>query len=423
MYVLIGETTYRRVKNISFSPEISVVGSELPINRFQVDIITDDPLSAGSDIQLFDDLDNLWASYWITFAEKVDKYTVRVVGESKLALLDRDTMEAKMYTNYPVPDIINDIFSGFDSSQYSLDLSFNNAVINGYLGHHSKRYRLQLVCFAIGAYVKTYFNDKIEILPLDESETLIPKNKTYWKPSITYKDYVTSIAVTRYAYTQGEPQRTDEYVEADGVTYIQTSQVVRLQNPDVPVTAPPNEITVDDVTIINENNVSDIISRLSVLYFKRTSVDADVINNAEYVAGEKVTVQIDEETMATGFIESEDFRFGLQAKSRIHLAPIDIRESAMLEIKYLWDDFTIGQSEYLLPVDYVYSIQNPYISMTFEKHRYVFRPENEYATGTMIVGGVTDEEECFVALDLYQKVLDVISVDEVVLENGVAEIA
>jgi hypothetical protein len=425
MYVIIGSTTYDKIKKLSFAPETSITSDTVPINQFEVDIITDDMnINAGKEISLYDDSDALWAKYWITFAERIDAYIVRVKAESKLAILERKTMEGKMYASYPVSDLIDDIFSDFASTEYYLDSSFANETITGYMGHHSKKYRLQLVCFVIGAYVKTYFNGRIEILPLDDStETLIPQNKTFWKPSISYKDWVTSIKVRSYSYVAGTPSTTDEWVEADGVTYVQTSQEVSLSNPDVPVTAPPNIISIDDVTIVNSSNVSAILSRLSTNYFNRMETDLSVINNGEYVPGDKVICYGSDDTLVAGYIASADFTFGLQAKSKIKLVPAEIKESANLEIRYMWDDFILRIAVFLLPVGYNYSVENPYIDLYLNNHRYIFRPLDEYATGTVVSGGVVDEEDCDVALDYYQGTVFVISVDEVTSSDNIVDIA
>jgi hypothetical protein len=221
----------------------------------------------------------------------------------------------------------------------------------------------------------------------------------------------------------GTPSTTDEWVEADGVTYVQTSQEVSLSNPDVPVTAPPNIISIDDVTIVNSSNVSAILSRLSTNYFNRMETDLSVINNGEYVPGDKVICYGSDDTLVAGYIASADFTFGLQAKSKIKLVPAEIKESANLEIRYMWDDFILRIAVFLLPVGYNYSVENPYIDLYLNNHRYIFRPLDEYATGTVVSGGVVDEEDCDVALDYYQGTVFVISVDEVTSSDNIVDIA
>ena len=72
MYVTIDLTDYSTIRNLSFSPQTDVTGNSLPINEFSVDIVTDDDISFGQYAELYDDLDNLWAKYWINYAERLD---------------------------------------------------------------------------------------------------------------------------------------------------------------------------------------------------------------------------------------------------------------------------------------------------------------------------------------------------------------
>lgn len=427
MYIKIDNTEYRSIRNLSFAPETSVLSDCVPINQFTLDVMTDDAISAGADIELYDDIDTLWATYWVTYAERLDDFTISLRAESKISILDRKTMPAVMYSNEPVSDILSDVFSDLGSSSYSLDSSFSGASISGFMPHHSKRYRLQLICFVIGAYVKTYFNDKIEILPLSANALLVPKKKTFWKPSVTYKDWVTGITIRSFSFQQGTPATGDDYVKDDqGVTYIQSSQEITVTNPDAPVTAPPNIIEVDDVQIINSGNVSAILARLASMYFGRAMADVDVINNAEYMPGQRVITYGVGQQLVMGYIESATFSFGVQARSKIHMTPIELREAVTLTIRYTWSELgtklRVLTEEYLLPKDYQYTIENPYIDLAWQNHRYVLRPRDEYTTVTLSADSVI-EMPCYAALDNYKNVLTVTSVDEVTVSSGEADIS
>lgn len=426
MYVKIGNTDYTEIKNPSFAPETSVVSDCVPVNQFSVDLMTDDVITAGEDAELYDDLNQLWAKYWVTFAERIDKFTVRVRAESKISILDRKTMPATMYSNEPVSNIMAGIFSDLGSSAYSLDASFSSATISGFMGHHSRRYRLQLICFTIGAYVKTFNTDKIEILPLDDTPTYVPKEKTFWKPSVTYKDWVTAISVKAFSYVQGTPERTDEYVTDDnGVTYIQTATEYTVTNTDAPVTAPPNIMEVADVQIINASNVSAILTRLAAMYFGRTVADVDVINNRDYEPGQRLYTYGVGKQLLLGYVESATFSFGLQARSRLHMTPIEVKEAVELKIQFTWNEtgpkLTVLTQTLLLPKSYQYTISNPYIDLPWQKHGYILRPRDETTTVTL-TADTTIEIPCYAALDEYQNVLTVISVDEVTVSSGEAEI-
>ena len=426
MKIKIGNTVYTEIKNLSYAPETSIDSDCVPVNQFSADLITDDDITAGSDIELRDDLDQLWAKYWVTFAEHVDQFTVRVRAESKISILDRKTMPATMYSNTPVSDILTGIFSDLGSSSYSLDSSFSGATISGFMPHHSRRYRLQLICFVIGAYVKTFNTDKIEILPLSNQATYVPKEKTFWKPAVTYKDWVTAITVKCFSYQQGTPATGDDYVKDDqGVTYIQTATEYTITNTDAPVTAPPNIVEIKDVQIINSSNVSAILTRLASTHFGRTVAEVDVINNREYEPGQRLYTYGIGKQLVLGYVESATFSFGVQARSKLHMTPIEVREAVELTLKYTWAEsgvkLTVLIEKHLLPKSYQYMIQNQYVELSWQKHRYVLRPQTETTTVTLTTDTVI-EIPCYVALDEYNGELSVISVDEVTVSEGEADI-
>lgn len=441
MKITIGNNTYTEIKNLDFSPETDITSAEARINGFSADIMTDDEIEVGVNAYLYDDLNHLWAKYWLIEAVRKDKYTLSIRAESILRILDRRTMEPVMYANTSVSSIISEIFTGI-SNEYTLDSSFSSKTISGYCPKQSARQRLQWICFCIGAYLKTFFADKILILPVDDSVSAVPMDKTFWKPSISFGDYVTAIKATVYTFTLGTPQNTDKWVQVGQDYYIQTSQDVVLSNPNVPVTANENIVSVSDVTIINSNNISEVLSLLSAYYFQRGEVEADIINNWDYAPGDKVSIPIDESNYILGYIKSADFTFGLQAKSKIKLIQTDKVIGGKLFLEYMFEDSLIGSSFYYFPIGYNYSIENPYLDVTesskghistgsisgggsisamsnvvypviYGTIRTIYRPLEPYATGTIDDEEVVDTEYYEKALISYGPIIEILSVDEV----------
>ena len=413
MKIIINGVTYTQIKNLSFAPETDITGNEAVINKFSADIMTASDIDVGANAYLYDDLDNLWAKYWLVESVRKEKNTLSIEAQSILRILDRKTMDAAIYNGMAVTTILSNIFSGL-TSEYTLDSSFSSKTISGYCPKQTARERLQWICFCIGAYLKTFFTDKILILPVDTSAVTVPMEKTFWKPSVTYGDYVTAVKATAYSYSAGLPQNTDKWVQVGNNYYIETSQEFTVSNPSAPVTANENVVSVSDVKIINTDNVSEILTLLSTYYFKRIEVDADIINNGEYAAGDKVIVPVDDSNFIAGFIKSESFTFGLQAKSKIKLMQTDMVSGTKLIILRRFDGVIKATSEYLLPRGYNYSIQNPYMdiievgmvvtgfSRIIEEQRMwrymqpfirvVYYPFNQYATGT-VTGEVTNDYE------------------------------
>lgn len=424
MYVTINQTDYTALRNLSFAPETDVTGNAVPINEFSVEIITDDNISYGQYAWLYDDRDNLWAKYWIIYAERISADAVAIRAQSDVALLEGVILPEVMYDGEPVSDVLDDTMvrnagSGLVATiDYTLDDSFNEATITGYCPEQSARERLQWVCFAIGAYVKTFFNEETEILPIDSTTTIVPPDKTYFKPTVNHSDYITAIKVTAYSFEQSASAASDDSSYIFPLPWVATEQVFTVSNSSVPSGTQDNEIVIDGLYLVNPDNVSAILTYLSGLYFKRTEVQLDVINNAEYEPGERLTVYADMGTMFSGYAKSCAFEFGKQAKARMVLTAAEAVTAAKLVLTYQCGDVNIGRAEYTLPVGYEYSITNPYIDMTIDEHRFIFRPTTATTTGTMASGGAEVTVAYAIALHEFGGELDVISVDEVTVNTS-----
>lgn len=417
MKITIDGTAYTRIKQLSFAPQTDIVGSQLPINQFSADIMTSNDISTGGLAYLYDDRDNLWAKYWLVTVERKDKQTLHVEAVSFIELLERTAMTAHYYSSELFSDIVASIFynitTRISGNNYYIDSSIASKRITGFAPNQTARELLLWICFVAGAYVKTAFTDKIEILPIPLVDQLIPMDKTFWKPTVAYSDYVTAVKAIAYSYTLGTPQTTDKWVQDGNDYYIQTEQEFTLSNPEAPATAQENVVEIKGLTLINTGNVSDILTRISTYYFKRMEVSADVINNADYEPGDKVILCTDDETLVSGYICEASFSFGLQARSKIKLAQTDSVDGSSLVIIALYNDQEIGRQSYNLPIGYAYDIQNPYIDLMRSNVRVIYRPLNTSASGTVVEGGTVDTEDYDMALRLESGHLFIYSVDEI----------
>lgn len=400
MYIKINNIEYTEINDLSFAPEADLLNDSLPINEFEAKVFTNNYIAFGQWADLYDDENHLYAHYWLRFAERIGRdddrqtYIVSIIGQSPLAFLERVTMPAEMVDDDAwvlIMDILDylgsmghdgDIISGND-----IDNEVGDVHITGFCPEQSARERLQWILTAAGGYALSAFNDVIAInkVPLgsNESATLIPAEKTFWKPTISYRDYVSSIKVTGYTFTEGTPSNVDEYV-TDGTTYwIQQKQVISVSNPSLPSGAPNNEIIIDGLTILTPSRASIVASILANYYFNRVEVEADVIDNCEYEPGMKVMVYTDIDTIYGGYIKSCNFSFGLQSKSTIHLIGTYNVDIATLTVEYRWDNKLVKSIIYYLPKDTTYSITTEYIDFIDGGYRYVFRPDIELITGTL----------------------------------------
>lgn len=427
MKLIVGDTTYSTLKATTFAPETALTCDSLPINEFTVDIVTADAVGLGRYAELRDDLNNLWARYWIVYAEHLDAQTLRIRAQSPLALLERDVLPATMYEGAAIEDVLEEIFAvtgaGVGQYIYTLDSAFDGETVTGFCPEQTARERLLWVCFALGAYVRTCFVDGVEIVPVDDEEVLIPLGDTYWKPSATFTDHVTAVQVTAYSFAEGTPATTDQWVQdAGGTTYVVSTQAMTLVNPEAPAGAPANVVSVEGVYLLNAGNASGALSRLAQRYFKRVQMDVSVIDNGAYQPGDRVIVYADDATLYTGYIEGCDFAFGVQARARMRLTAVEVTEAASLVVTYAWDGMNLGVDRYTLPVGYAYDLQTRYIDQALGPHRYIFRPTVARVTGTLTEDGAQIEVPCLPALDAFEGALEVISADELAEADGTVEI-
>lgn len=439
MYVKIGNTSYTEIRNISLDPQVDIIGDTLPVNQLTLEIKTLDEINVGGIIKFYDDMDRLWTKYWITYADRINSEFVQIKAESAITVLDRIILEPTYYDEmefkFAVYNIISPARTTFalvELFNYIIDDSLKDIEIKGYCPEQTARERLQWLCFVAGAYVSQAFNstsvitldgdeytmyNSLEFKELDtETVDQIPIKQTYWKPSIEYKDFVTKVSMTAYTFTAGTPAQGDDYVEVDGTKYIISETRVSLTNQNVPADAAPNEILLDGLYLVNTGNVDELLSRIALTYFARTEIKADIINNKEFHPPQKVSIMLDDEgSSAVGYIESADFRFGLQSMSSLNIVACELQSLTRLVIWYLYKNAVIRTKRYFFPVGYSYSIENEFINQSDEKHKYIYRPVNEYATGTIESGVNTNNQDVEIALHQYKedKLLYIISVSDI----------
>lgn len=423
MKLTIGETTYTALTNLKFDPAADVAGDEVPINEFSVDVKTEDDIDAMQYAWLRDDTNRLWAKYWIVYADRMDNKTVTVKAQSSLKLLERRMLDAAMLDEEPVENILEDIFDELGAASYILDESLEGATFTNYVPYQSAKTRLQWVCFVLGAYIKSFFSEMIEIRPIGTTPKLIPVWNLKWKPSLTYSEYRTRISVTAYSYVEQEPGTTDTWVEAGGKIYIQTQLNHGLRNPDVPAGALTHESHFTGITLVNSGNVDEILTRLGPLYFKRVTAELDAINNGDYLPGDLVYFYTDEREMGLGYIERADFSFGTQTVARMKITPVDTVDTGALTIICKYGDTELGRIEYVFPLNYPYEIDLPSLDQMWGQTRYVFVPETAQITGTVEEDGTEVEADYVIALGEYMGTVLISSVDAYTVDEGTVVIS
>jgi hypothetical protein len=403
-------TTYTTIKALSFSLETDVTGSSLPINGFSVEIYTTDSIDIGSTVQLYDDLDQLWAEYECVRAEVAPGGWMRIQARCWLWRAEEYIVGAEVFDGATVGDLMDEYGTQMNKI-IGVDTALEDIELNGYLPDQNLRERLIAIAFAAGGYFKSW-GGTVELLKIDDTATVIPLEDTYIRPQVKRLDPVGYVMVNAWDVAEGTPQQGDKSVEVDGHTYILTPTYMELTQ-TVPFIFESNGTSVKDLAIINADNADDVLSHMAKYYFPSVDCECDVINNHAYFPGDKVTVSLGEEGAVTGYIERCDFAFGVQAKARLKLTACAEGPLATLTIVYQWEGAELARQTYSFPVGYAYSVRTRALDVTTNSHRYVFYPRTGSVAGTMTAQGITATVVCDVALDLYKGTLEILIVDEV----------
>lgn len=426
-----GELVYNsgnfQIKGLNFDPQVDLTGNSMPVNEYSCQVILPEPLPGElASASLYDDMDQLWCSFPLTKVIKVTEKCFALTASSWIKRLDDRQLDEIVYVDETAENAIEECFGAAYANDYTVDNAIKNKLISGYAPAQTARERLTWLCFVLGAYVNDVYRDDALITEVDETETLIPVGQTYGgsqRPTLDKGQWVTGLKITTYAFRQG----TQEEWEADDSSYmfplpwIATTQEITISNPGAPADARPNVVELSNIYLINQSNVSDIAARLAQYWFNPLTAQISVINNRSYKPGDLVTGYTAPDSLITGYIQQGAFAFGKQAMSRLSLIGVESIDGARLTINYKFNDRILSSIRYYLPVGAVFSISNPYLDRTEDGHRIIYRPTTENAEGTMVEGGLTVNVNYEIALDLFEGILHIISVDEVTEQSSGGE--
>ena len=418
------ESADYQITNLSFSPQVDLTGNSLPVNEYTCDVILPAPIpGALSSATLYDDMDQRWCSFPITKAVNITEKCLRLTCSSWLKRLDDKQLPEVVYVGESAANAIDACFGTVYANDYTIATAIASKTVSGYAPAQTGRERLTWLCFVLGAYVEDIYREDALITEVDDTATLIPIDKTYGgsqRPTVDNGEWVTGLKVTTYTFRQG----TQEEWEDDDNSYmfptpwIATPQTIELSNPNAPADARANVVELDSIYLINPNNVSDITARLARYWFNPLIVQASVINNRSYKPGDLVQVYTAQDSIALGYIQQAAFAFGKQAMSKLSLIGAEAIEGARLTINYKYNGNLLSRMRYYLPVGAAFSISNPYLDMMENGHRIIYRPTTANAEGTMVAGGLTVNVNYEIALDLFEGILHIISVDEVTEQSS-----
>lgn len=415
----IGLGYFRELKNLSFTPQVDLTGNSLPASEYSVDVVMPEGLPGElTQAVLYDEIGQEWCEWPPRKVQRITGNYYRLTCTSRLLMLDDVELEPKMYTGEDAEAVIDECFYA-TTSRYTVAEALRSVPINGFCPAQTARERLTWVLFVIGAYADDTFTEQIEIKAVDETAELIPLERTFARPTVDRRDWVTGLSLTTYTFREGTEAewQSDDNSYMFPTPWIATPQTFTLANPAAPSDARENVITFDSLYLITPSNVSAIAARLAKYWFNPTEASLDCVNNRQYKPGDLVQAYTDTDRMVLGYVQQMNSRFGKQSRATLKLIGATEVECAKLTVRYTYENGIIGQAKYTLPVGYAYSVTNPYLEKTKGGRRRVYRPQDSAITGTLPAGGATVTQPYDIALEYYKKQLTVYSVDGIAKQD------
>ena len=418
MKIELGGTTYTSevIRKITFAPEVDFTGATVPLCSFSALIETEDDPAIGSWAILKDDSNVLYAQY-ILARKTASGGVLSIKAYSTLYWLESGESLANYLDAVSVPTAIYNALGGLD---HTLDSSFSNITISGYKDRMSSREYIHLLCDAIGAYVSQAFRQDLGISSIPSTAKVIPLRDTYYHPETKESDLVKSVRATVFVYTElpnGEmPESWDEWVCINGTYYTVGKGWSEATNQNIPSgTLGVASVELEN-SLVTSDNYNSYITQKMQFYFNNKYVEADVVNNAQYAPGDKVTVYTSRKTAVTGWIQSMDFTFG-KAVNKCHIKVIGTEDVPMggdITIRHLWGEMLIKEEEGdCLPIGMSYRYTTEILDENLSNgHRYIFLPQSDYVDITATSQSQTIDIYYDAALDWYQNILHILIVDE-----------
>lgn len=221
-----GELTKGQVEE-----ETDLSGTSLPYNTLSFSVYSQDKefdifnpqgvytlLQKKQQLSVTGFLDSRRVFYGIFYVDEISQNkdtTLTISAGDALSIMDSTYYFGNLYENTPVKTVLDELFdsAGF---AYTLDSSFVDKTITGWIPYGTHRDSLTLVCLAIGATASTARTGTVVIRPLPtEPDFNILFDRKITGNTVKYREYVSGVDVTSYSYTQNHTDGKSDVYKGD----------------------------------------------------------------------------------------------------------------------------------------------------------------------------------------------------------------
>lgn len=400
------------IKSCSLTQEISGISEELSVDYFDCTLYLDNSavVTKHEKVQVWFGLAYL-GTYYRTDFKQIDENLYSLKFQSVLGVIDKKKFAGAMYSAAPLSEVITDITGSnpLDPWHVHLDNAYTAVTVTGYIPACTWREALQQVAFAVGACVSSAQTNGIEMFPPKTEGKSITRAEIFNTLDITEYQPVTAVRIASHSYTETTETGGEGIFEFDGKYYLHTVSYQTVTNDDA-ADADENVITVEEATLVNDSNVSAVLSRLASHYFGRVTWKNKIVTGTLAV-GDLVNVPAFSGTSVSGHISRMQYSdIGYKLFSEIELDG-HYTNVCTLTVVYTDDEGTVLETYVRnYAVGSSYSIKTAVIERETDGKRTVYLAPYETLSGT-ISADKTETVVCMTAAVQDGETLSLYAVD------------
>ena len=274
------------LRSVNILEELNPISAELASNTLDFVLESKDEniryvFEVKQPIEAYSNDNLLLGAFYVDSSKRFSRTRYQVSCIDAVGVLGESSFPEAMYSEKNAKSLIESILNGH--YQLEMDTALQSKTVTGYLPQMTRREALQQVCFAIGAVADTSNSKKVKVFTLPEAVSPIADVRQYTGGSVETASIVTAIELTAHTYTQGSGD--GDVVTVNGVDYVHTEQVTRIENPDVQPSDRQNIIQITDATLIHSGNVAAIAQKVFDYYYLRDTIRTKIKVDGEVCGG------------------------------------------------------------------------------------------------------------------------------------------
>ena len=223
------------IKNISISHVLDISSLTLPINTATIILHTSKANELNFEEQqplIIDTNNGIESKVYITSAKRINNTDFNITAEGEISLLEGVDFVGGVYSDKSAYELYEEIFTA-SNTLYSIDESFKNITVSGYLLYDTCRASLQQLAFATNAVVMSSYVEGIKVVPYDKivgAESKAIGLSRLKSQNIDTQKAVGLITVTAHEYSKETTEQKTVF-EDKGTISEETEIFIKFDNP------------------------------------------------------------------------------------------------------------------------------------------------------------------------------------------------